>query len=191
MCLPGCVADWVFLHIPYGPSVAYAPPDMETSPGLGSSDSVATGLGQGGSSQPVGAGDLDSEQLTDEEAARHARERYREHGLPTLEADAVVGPHLQADERVLGYRADAALARVDDATTTAPREFGPLYVTSTRLLHLGRQATSVALAEMGELVMADDRMLITLGSVRGLMLDVAQPRQLRVLLAAAKAALGR
>jgi len=164
---------------------------METSPGLGSSDSVATGLGQGGRSQPVGAGDLDSEQLTDEEAARHARERYREHGLPTLEADAEVGPHLQADERVLGYRADAALARVDDATTTAPREFGPLYVTSTRLLHLGRQATSVALAEMGELVMADDRMLITLGSVRGLMLDVAQPRQLRVLLAAAKAALGR
>src|SRR5688572_16894313 len=54
--------------------------------------------------------------LTDEEAARRARERYRTEGLPNLAADHVVGPLLAESERVLDWRARAGLSRVSEHT---------------------------------------------------------------------------
>ena len=126
--------------------------------------------------------------VTDEEGARRAREQYRDTGIPTIDADATVAPHLAGDERVLGVRAAASIARIDEVTQAAVRDEGPLYVTSTRLLHLGARLTSVSLADVEELAMADDRILMTIRGSRGLMLDVSEPRQLRVLLAAARSA---
>ncbi len=136
--------------------------------------------------------ELDADLLTDDESARRAREQYREHGVPALEADATIAPHLGPMERVLGCRAAAIVARINDATHQAVGDEGPLYVTSGRLLHLGAsQTTSVALADIGELTMGDDRILVTVGGASGLMVDVSEPRQFRVLLAAAKSAAGR
>lgn len=134
------------------------------------------------------AGVLVAEVLTDEEAARGARERYRTEGLPNLAADGVVGPLLAESERVLDWRAQAGLSRVSEHTHAVARHDGPLYVTSERLVHLGESITSVPLAEIEELAMADDRILITISNSRGLMLDVEGPRQLRVLLTAARTA---
>jgi hypothetical protein len=47
---------------------------------------------------------------------------------------------------------------------------------------------SIGLLDIDELSMADDRILVTLVGSRGLTLDVENPHQLRVLIAAAKAA---
>jgi hypothetical protein len=126
--------------------------------------------------------------VTDEEQARLAREQYRESGIPTIDADDGVAEHLARDERVLGSREMASLARVDDTSHGTVRDDGPLYVTNQRLLHIGSRLTSVPLGEIAELAMADDRILVTIAGGRGLMLDVSEPRQFRVLLAAARTA---
>lgn len=125
---------------------------------------------------------------TDEEAARQARERYREVGLPMIESDAIIAPYLAVGEKLVGYRPNAGLGRVDESTRAAVRDEGPLYVTDRRIVHLGRQTMSIPLADIDELAMADDRILATLSGARGVTLDVAEPRQLRVLIAAAKSA---
>jgi hypothetical protein len=46
----------------------------------------------------------------------------------------------------------------------------------------------VPLADIAEVAMAGDRILVTIAGSRGLMLDLDGPRQFRVLLAAARAA---
>jgi hypothetical protein len=131
----------------------------------------------------------DTHTLTDEEQARRAREQYRERGIPSVEPDDVISPHLEAEERLLGRRAQATVGRIDDSTRAAVHDGGPLYVTTARLLHVGHEVTSVSLAEISDVAMADDRILVTISGGRGLMLDVSEPRQFRVLLAAARTAL--
>ena len=132
--------------------------------------------------------ELSPDDITDEAAARAARTRYREEGLPVLPADAGVAPHLMSGEQVLGWRPEASLGRVDEATHVLAHDGGPAYVTSHRLLHLGHAITAVPLGDIAEVAMAGDRILVTIAGSRGLMLDLAGPRQFRVLLAAARAA---
>lgn len=127
-------------------------------------------------------------QPTDEEAARHARDQYRESGIPPLEPDAELAAHLVEDEHLLGIRERASLGRIDEALQAAVRDEGSLYVTNRRLLHIGSQVTSVPLSEIDELAMADDRILVTVAGARGITLDAPYPRHLRVLIAAAKSA---
>jgi hypothetical protein len=125
---------------------------------------------------------------TDEEAARHAREQYRSAGIPLMATDAEAAPHLADDERVLGMRAQADLGRLDEATRATVRHSGRLYVTDRRLLHLGEEVVSVSLADIVELAMSDERILVTLAESRGVTLDISDPRRFRVLVAAAKSA---
>ena len=132
---------------------------------------------------------VEAQALTDEEQARRAREQYRERGIPQLAPDSTIAPHLEPGERVVGMRAEAGVARVDEESHSAVRDDGPLYVTSTRLLHLGRTISEICLTDIEELAMADDRILLTIAGGRGLMVDVSDPRQFRVLLAAARTAL--
>lgn len=133
----------------------------------------------------------EAQALTDEQQARRAREEYREQGIPELAPDPTVAPHLESQERVLGARSEASVARIDEGTHGAVRDEGPIYVTSARLLHVGERVSSVSLYDIDELAMADDRILVTLTGGRGLMLDVTEPRQFRVLLAAARGAAAR
>ena len=128
---------------------------------------------------------------TDEQLALRAREQYRLSGIPEIAADALVSAHLQRDERVLYMREAAVIRRVDvegGARAVLLAE-GPLYITDRRLLHFGARPEAIQLADIDELSMADDRILVTLTGSRGLTLDVDDPHQLRVLIAAAKAAL--
>jgi hypothetical protein len=126
--------------------------------------------------------------LTDEEAARNARDQFRESGLPLLEPDEDLAAHLVEGEQLLGIRERASLGRIDEALQAAVRDEGSLYVTNQRLLHIGSEVTSVPLSEIDELAMADDRILVTLAGATGVTLDVPYPRHLRVLIAAAKSA---
>jgi hypothetical protein len=128
---------------------------------------------------------------TDEEEALRARSRYRRSGIPALDPDPSVGPLLHPDERVFGLRDRAVVRRIEieqDLRSVVSEE-GPLYVTDRRLLQLGERGMSIDLLEIDELTMSDDRILVTLGGSRGVTLDVDSPHQLRVLIAAAKAAL--
>ena len=130
-----------------------------------------------------------AESTSDEQLALRAREQYKESGIPVIEADEVVAPHLDPDERVLWTSSAAVLRRVDVDDDRHPvlREEGPLYVTDRRLLHVGPHVESISLLDIDELSMADDRILLTLVGSRGLTLDVDAPQQLKVLIAAAKA----
>jgi hypothetical protein len=130
--------------------------------------------------------DVDS----DDQLALRAREQYRETGVPSIAADEFVAPHLEPGEHVLMSRAEVILRRVDvdDLSRAVVRDQGPLYITDRRLMHFGTETHSVALSDIDELSMADDRILVTLSGSRGITLDVVDPHQLRVLIAAAKAA---
>jgi hypothetical protein len=127
---------------------------------------------------------------SDELLALRARQQYRESGIPALAADEFVAPLLDHEERLLGSRdpATVRMVDIDDGGRAIRLEEGRLYVTDRRLLHVGSRTESVELLNIDELAMADDRILVTLAGSRGLTLDVENPHQLRVLIAAAKAA---
>ena len=123
----------------------------------------------------------------DEEAASRARARYRT-GIPVVEPDAMLAPHLSHDETVFDYRALATVSAIDGATSSAPKAGGVLFVTDQRLIHVGEQTTSVHLSDVIELTVTDSTLLINLANSSGLVVELRQPRRLRVLLLAAKAA---
>jgi hypothetical protein len=128
---------------------------------------------------------------SDEEEALRARVHYRESGIPSIGPDPRVDHLLGREERLLGVREAAVLRKIDveDEAGTVLQEEGPLFATDQRLLQLGDYVESIRLLDIDELTMADDRILVTLTGSRGVTLDVAEPQQFRVLIAAAKAAL--
>jgi hypothetical protein len=138
----------------------------------------------------VGVGDSADilESATDEEAARRARELYRDAVIPPIAADPAVEPYLAQGESLLGVRSEAVLGRVEEDGRGAVRAEGRLYVTNRRLLHLGERVSSFLLADIVELAMSDERILVTLADSRGATLDISDPRRFRVLVAAAKSA---
>ncbi len=126
--------------------------------------------------------------ITDEEAARQARELYRDTGIPPLAPDRDVEPYLADGEVLLGVRPEAVLGRLGEAGQGVVRAEGRLFVTDRRLLHLGAEAVSILLADVRELAISEDRILVTLAGSRGMTIDVPDPRHLRVLIAAARSA---
>ena len=65
---------------------------------------------------------------------------------------------------------------------------GDLYVTSRRLVLVGRYTLSFDLADIEEAMLSGERLLFVLRDGQGASLDVDRPRLLRVELAAARAA---
>ncbi len=137
------------------------------------------------------AADTHVDAATDEQLALRAREQYRESGIPAIAPDPFIARHLRRGEQVFGMREGAVIGRIDveDDARAVVRETGPLYVTDRRLLHFGSRTQAIRLEDIGELSMADDRILVTLAGSRGVTLDVEDPHQFRVLLAAARTAL--
>lgn len=124
----------------------------------------------------------------DEMAAAAARARYRNEAMPSLPPDDRIGPLLGPDERVVAVRASARLERRQPAPgMRAPLGLaGALYVTSRRLVLVGRLTLAYELEAIEEAVLSDERLLLVLHDGRGLTLEVAQPRLLRVELWAAR-----
>jgi hypothetical protein len=120
----------------------------------------------------------------DEQDAVEARTEIRARGLPALEPDGELAPLLQPSESLVATRASVAVERhlADGRIESAS---GRLVLTSRRLLLVGRATISADLADVEELSLAAERLLVTLRDGTGLSFDAGRPRVLRVHVAAA------
>lgn len=136
------------------------------------------------------AGEILARAQADETAADLARARYRTEPIATLAPDERIRPLLVPDERVVAIRRSARLERRQPtAGVRATRGLaGTLYVTSRRIVLLGRASLSFGLGTIQEVLLSGERLLVVLRDGQGLMLEVQKPRLLRVELAAARAA---
>ena len=126
----------------------------------------------------------------DAAAADEARERYRTHPMSVLAADDRIAPLLAPGEGVVAVRRSAVLERrevppsVEGSTGLA----GDLYLTTRRLVLVGRRTVSFPLDEIAEAMLSGDQLLLVMRNGEGASFGVAQPRLLRVEIAAARAA---
>jgi hypothetical protein len=137
---------------------------------------------------PATAIDL-AERSRDEDCAAAARARYRVEPMMPIQPDCVITPMLQSGEWLLVVRRGALLERRQPASGAAgPGLTGDLYLTSRRLLHVGRLTLAFCLDEIEEAMVSGDRLLLVLHGGTGVALDVLGPRLLRVEIATARAA---
>ena len=124
----------------------------------------------------------------DEAAADEARERYRTTPIASLEPDDRIAPLLSRDEDVVAVRRSAVLERreTQPGAEGSPGLAGDLYVTTRRLVLVGRRTVSIQLEEIAEAIMSGDRLLLVMGDGQGASLGVAHPRLLRVEIAEAR-----
>jgi hypothetical protein len=136
------------------------------------------------------AAEIVASAAADEAAADEARARFRREGPPSLAPDKCIAALLEPGEQLVAVRHAALLDRRDPAPgerlTTGPA--GELYVTSERLVLVGRLTLEVALEAIDDAVLSGERLLLILHGGRGVALQVGQPRLLCVEIAAARAA---
>jgi hypothetical protein len=138
-----------------------------------------------------GAGVRDAQSIadriaSDEAAADEARRAYQTGGVPAIEPDAAATALLQAGEILHAVRASALLEEAAPVANAAMPRGGTLYLTSERLIHTGAESTELLLADIEEMGVALERLvLIRRRDGSDLALEVDQPRLLRVQLAAA------
>jgi hypothetical protein len=155
--------------------------------------------GDGPSSAAVQRLDVDAARRTDEisrraaadqAAADVARRGFSRDAVPALPPDERIAPLLAPGEGVVAVRHEALLDRREPApgTQLAPGVAGALYVTSRRLVFVGRVTLSFALVEVEDAVVSGERLLLVLRDGHGVALGVAQPRLLWVEIAVARAA---
>ena len=119
----------------------------------------------------------------DEADAAAARERFRIGPIPALEPDEDIAGHLSQGEVVHALRRRAILRAPGGDTSLGYG--GTLYLTSRRLVHLGKVVMSVQLTDIAESSLAGERLLLTLSNGEGLSLDLDRPRLLRAEMAEA------
>jgi hypothetical protein len=125
----------------------------------------------------------------DEALAAEARQRYRTDGIPSLAPDPAIRQLLDEHEQALAVRRSAALDRREPPISSHPAGVaGDLYVTSRRLVLVGRHTLTFDLADIADAVVSGERLLLVMRDGSGMTLDVDQPRLLRVQISAARAA---
>ena len=109
--------------------------------------------------------------------------------MPSLAPDGRIAPLLDPDEHVLAVRRSVVLdRRLPPPRSSSPASLsGDLYVTSKRLVLVGRLTLAIDLDEVEDAVVSGERILLIMGNGNGAALDVARPRQLRVEIATARA----
>jgi hypothetical protein len=135
------------------------------------------------------AAEIVARAAADEAAADRARDEYRTQTMPGLVPDGRIAPLLGAGEHLLAVRRSVVLERRrPPPRTSSPASLaGDLYVTSRRIVLLGRLTLGIDLDEIEDAVVSGERILLVMGDGRGAALDVASPRQLRVEIATARA----
>lgn len=129
------------------------------------------------------------EAASDQAAADEARVRYRRQGVESLDPDERIGPILDPGEQLVAVRRSAVAYRAETPGSVAtPPIVVDLYVTSRRLVLAGPDMIFFDLAALDEAVVSHERLLIVLRDGVGLVLEVEQPRLLRVEIATARAA---
>lgn len=128
------------------------------------------------------------EAAADEAAADDARWRLREQGIVPIEPDERIGIMLVPGERVVAVRRDVSLERRKGWHDPVEGLGGDLYVTTRRLVHVGRMPVEYPLAEIQEAEVATRALRLVVGAGRGVEIGVHDPRVLRVEIAAAREA---
>lgn len=127
----------------------------------------------------------------DDTAADEARERYRTERMAELEPDARASALLGPGEHLLAVRHSVMFDRrhAPPDSDLSIGLAGDLYLTTRRLVLVGRATLSFDLDEIDETVLSGDRLLLVMRDGVGVSLGVAWPRLLRVEIAAARAQL--
>jgi hypothetical protein len=124
----------------------------------------------------------------DEASADAARRRLRAHGIVPIEPDDRIRVMLAPGEVVAAIRRSVSLERRKDPTESSGRMVGDLYVTTRRLVYLGRERVEYPLAEIQDAVEAEGTLRLIVGDRRGIEIEVPDPRLLRVEIAAVREA---
>jgi len=126
---------------------------------------------------------------SDEAAAREARARYRRFGPEPLEPTDPVRARLGPGEVLLGVCRGVALELRRPGESEPPqwRPANDLYVTSERLLHMGREDWFVRLDDIDDAAVSGGRILLVLRGGAGAALDTDQPQLVRTRIATARA----
>jgi hypothetical protein len=125
----------------------------------------------------------------DETLAAEARARFRRQGLVALEPDGAIRPLLGPGECVFGWRREAVLDRRQPSTPDAREGVsGALYLTSDRLVLVGRPVVEIDLECIAEVGIAGERLFLVLADGSSAAIDVDTPRLLRVEISATRAA---
>ena len=164
---------------------------MEHSAGHAVTGSASDGARADGEPAVRDAAEILARIAADDAAADAARERYRMGPLPSVDADPRAAALMAPGERVVAVHQSAVLERREPrAELDAPGGLaGQLYVTTRRLLLLGRIRLSIDLGDIEEAVLSGERLLLVLRDGQGVSVETTRPRLLRVELAAARAAL--
>lgn len=123
-------------------------------------------------------------------AASEARERYAAEPMAPLEADPCVAAILGPDEQVLAVRHAATFDRRHAlrGSGTPLGLAGDLYVTTLRIVLIGRVVVSIRHGEVEEIGVSGERLLLVLRDGSCVSVQTPQPRLLRVEIGAARAA---
>jgi hypothetical protein len=108
----------------------------------------------------------------DEAAALDARKRYRDREMDSVEPDARIAELLAPGEEVLAVRRSALLDRREPPISGGrrggcPGLAGDLYVTSSRIVHVGRSVLEYDLDAIREAIVSTERLLLILGDGTG------------------------
>ena len=124
----------------------------------------------------------------DESAANQARELHRAKAMTPMEPDLRIAPVLDPDERLYAVRRHAVLDRRQALVGPNAQSgiAGDLYLTSRRLVLLGRRPLAFDLDGIEEVLLSGERLLLVMRDGEGASLSVTQPRLLRVEIAAAR-----
>lgn len=135
------------------------------------------------------AAEIVARAAADEAAADWARDVYLTRAMTPMVPDDRIAPLLGPDEQILAVRRSVVLERRRPPPRSSGEASlaGDLYVTSRRLVLLGRLTLAIELDEIEDAVVSGERILLVMGDGRGAALDVDRPRQLRVEIATARA----
>ena len=174
------------------PSLDAQPPPVSES-GAVHVGGASPAAGRAGESDPAlrDADAILARTIADEADAAEARPRYRADGIKPVAPDERLARLLDPGERALAVHPSAALDRRESALARrpAPGLAGNLYLTSRRLVLVGRHVLTFDLAEIDDVVLSGERLLVAMRDGTGITLDVEGPRLLRVQIAAARSAL--
>lgn len=124
----------------------------------------------------------------DEASASEARRRLRAEGIVAIEPDERIGVLLAPGEQVFAVRRAVLLERRMDYHVAAEGLQGDLYVTTCRIVHLGKVPVEVPLVAIREAVVAAGALRLVVGDGRGVEIRTSDPWVLRVQIAAVREA---
>jgi hypothetical protein len=159
-------------------------------------DSDHAGLPAGTASTDDGpalrdAGEILERADADEADAEEARRRYRVSPMPRIDPDPAVASYLLPDEHVLAVRHSIVVDRrgPNGNPTRSECVAGDLYLTTRRIVVVGRTLLSFDLSGIEEATASAARLMLILDDGTGLAFDVDRPSLLRVEISTARAAL--